>query len=108
MRAVVPKEGTVAVAIVQDWIEPETERSTKNYDAVSEVLQGQEPIDGLRVHTAGFTGNGFRIFEVWDSKEQQERFLEDRLMPLLVAQEGSDPTPPPTTTVYELHNFMAV
>jgi hypothetical protein len=94
----------VAVAIVQDWIEPETDRSTRNYDAVSELLQGQEPIDGLRVHAAGFTGNGFRIFEVWDSKEQQERFLQDRLMPLLVEQEG-DPTPP-TTLVYELHNFM--
>jgi hypothetical protein len=95
----------VAVAIVQDWIEPETDRSTRNYDAVSEKLQGQEPIDGLRVHTAGFTGNGFRIFEVWDSKEQFDRFLGDRLMPMLMEQEGSNPTPP-TVTVYELHNYM--
>ena len=66
--------------------------------------EAQEPIDGLRVHTAGFTGNGFRIFEVWDSKEQFDRFLADRLMPLLVEQEG-DPTPP-TMTVYELHNYV--
>jgi hypothetical protein len=95
----------VAVAIVQDWIEEETDRSTTNYDAVSAKLADQEPIDGLRVHSAGYSGSGFRIFEIWDSKEHFDRFLGERLMPLLMAQEGSNPTPP-TTTVYELHNYM--
>jgi hypothetical protein len=95
----------VAVAIVQDWIEEETDRSTTNYDAVSAKLAEQEPIDGLRVHSAGYSGNGFRIFEIWDSKEQFDRFLGERLMPLLMAQEGTNPTPP-TTTVYELHNYV--
>lgn len=97
----------MAVAIVQDWIEEETDRSTTNYDAISEKLTAQnEPIDGLLVHTAGFTGKGFRIFEVWDSQEQFDRFLEDRLMPLVMEQQGgSDPTPP-TMTVYELHNVV--
>jgi hypothetical protein len=95
----------VAVAIVQDWIEDETDRSTTNYDAVSAKLADQEPIDGLRVHSAGYSGSGFRIFEIWDSKEHFDRFLGERLMPLLMAQEGSNPTPP-TMTVYELHNYM--
>jgi hypothetical protein len=95
----------VAVAIVQDWIEEETDRSTTNYDAITEKLMTQnEPIDGLRVHTAGFTGNGFRIFEVWDSQEQFDRFLADRLMPLVLEREG-DPTQP-SMTVYELHNLV--
>jgi hypothetical protein len=94
----------VAVAIVQDWIEEETDRSTTSYDAVSEKLTAQDPIDGLRVHTAGFTGKGFRIFEIWDTKEQFDRFLADRLMPLVLQQQG-DPTPP-TVTVYELHNVV--
>lgn len=94
----------MAVAIVQDWIDEETDRSTSNYDAVSAELADQEPIDGLRVHAAGYSGTGFRIFEIWDSKEHFDRFLGERLMPLLMAQEGS-PTPP-TMTVYELHNYM--
>jgi hypothetical protein len=94
----------MAVAVVQDWIEEETDRRTTNYDAITEKLMEQGPIDGLRVHTAGFSGNGFRIFEVWDSKEQFDRFLADRLMPL-VMQQGGDPTPP-TLTFYELHNLL--
>jgi hypothetical protein len=96
----------VAVAIVQDWIEPETDRSTENYDAITAALMAQnEPIDGLRVHSAGYSGSGFRIFEIWDSREHFDRFLEERLMPLVMAQEGSNPTPP-TLTEYELHNLI--
>jgi hypothetical protein len=95
----------VAVAIIQDWIEPETDRSTVNYDAVSEKLMAQdEPIDGLLVHSAGFTGSGFRILEIWESRAHYDRFISDRLMPLLVAQEG-DPTPP-TIMEYELHSLL--
>ncbi len=94
----------MAVAIVQDWIEEETERSTTNYDAIGEKLMAQGPIDGLRIHTAGYTGNGFRIFEVWDSQEQFDRFVADRLMPL-VLERGGDATPP-TVTAYELHNIV--
>jgi hypothetical protein len=98
----------VAVAIIQDWIEPETERSTVNYDAINEKLVQQEPPDGLRVHSAGYTGNGFRIYEIWDSKEHFDRFLEDRLMPMLVEQEGAGNQTPPTMVVYELHNYMTL
>ena len=96
----------MAVAIVQDWLEPETDRSTTNYDAINQKLQQQEPPDGMRVHSAGWTGNGFRIFEIWDSKEHFERFLEDRLMPMLREQEGTQT--PPTMTVYELHYYVTV
>ena len=97
----------MAVAVVQDWVEEETDRSTTNYDAVSERLQAQdEPPAGLLVHTAGFTGHGFRIFEVWESREDFERFLNDTLMPM-VRDIASDDTRQPETTVYELHNFMA-
>jgi hypothetical protein len=95
----------VAVAIIQDWIEPETDRSTVNYDAVSEKLMAQgKPIDGLLVHSAGYTGSGFRIYEIWESRPHYDRFIADRLMPLLVAQ-GGDPTPP-AITEYELHNLL--
>jgi hypothetical protein len=88
------REGSVPVAIVQDWFEEETERSTASYDAVSARLADEGPIEGLLVHTAGFTGSGFRIFEVWQSKEHFDRFLSERLMPLLLAQEDGDPTRP--------------
>ena len=95
----------MAVAIVQDWIEEETERSTKNYDTISERLQAQGPVEGLIVHTAGYSGTGFRIFEVWETKGHFDLFLGERLMPILTDVEEGDPTPP-TLTVYELHNVI--
>jgi hypothetical protein len=97
----------MAVAVVQDWIEQETDRSTTNYDAISERLQAQgEPPAGLLVHTAGFTGNGFRIFEVWESRGDYERFVEERLMPLIQEVAPADDRQP-QQTIYELHGFVA-
>jgi hypothetical protein len=97
----------MAVAVVQDWPEEETDRSTTNYDAISERLQARgEPPAGMLVHTAGFTGNGFRIFEVWESREDFERFTGEVLMPIVNELAGAD-TRMPELTVYELHNFTA-
>jgi hypothetical protein len=95
----------MAVAVIQDWVEEETERSTTNYDAVTERLQAQGPVEGLIVHTAGYSGTGFRIFEVWETKGHYDRFISERLMPILSEVEGGDPTPP-QLTVYELHNAI--
>jgi hypothetical protein len=97
----------MAVAVVQDWVEEETDRSTTNYDAVSERLQALgEPPAGMLVHTAGFTGNGFRIFEVWESREDFERFVNDTLMPIVQDVAPAEDRQP-QQTIYELHNFVA-
>lgn len=95
------------VAIVQDWVEEETDRSTTNYDAISERIMARDEVPkGLLVHAAGFTGSGFRIFEVWESQEAFDRFAEDVLMPIL---QESRPTPDqqPRVTAYELHGYIA-
>jgi hypothetical protein len=93
------------VAVVQEWNEPETDRSTTSYDAISERLRADDrPIEGFLVHTAGYTGHGFRIFEVWETREHFERFLEERLMPLV--HELADAGNTPETTIYELHGFL--
>jgi hypothetical protein len=52
------------VAVVQEWLEEETDRSTTNYDALHERIIESGPIEGFLLHAAGFTGHGFRIFEV--------------------------------------------
>ena len=97
----------MAVAVVQDWVEEETDRSTTNYDAVSERLQAQdEPPAGLLVHTAGFTGHGFRIFEVWESQADFDRFVEQTLRPILEDIASPDAREPQITS-YELHGFIA-
>lgn len=93
------------VAVVQDWIEEETDRSTSNYDAIHERLMDSGPIEGFLLHTAGFTGRGFRVFEVWETREQYDRFVEQRLMPIVREISPSD-SRPPELTVYELHGFV--
>ena len=93
------------VAVVQEWREEETDRSTTNYDAIHERLMQSGPIEGFLLHTAGFTGRGFRVFEVWESREHYDRFVEERLMPIVREMAPAD-SRPPELTVYELHGFV--
>jgi hypothetical protein len=93
------------VAVVQEWLEEGTDRSTSNYDAIHERLMQSGPIEGFLLHTAGFTGRAFRIFEVWETREQYDRFIEERLLPIIREIASSD-TREPELTVYELHGFV--
>jgi hypothetical protein len=96
----------MAVCVIQDWVEEETERSTTVYDAVSARLAAEQstPPEGFIVHAAGYTGRGFRIIEIWETREQFDRFLGERVMPL-VAEVGGADARPPEITAYELHGL---
>ena len=100
----------MAVAYIQEF--EIKNRSTTNYDFVKGHV-GDDPIDGLLIHTAGFDDddNVFRILDVWESREQAERFLADRIQPLIDAGPQSFPDPesfsPPTRDgFYELHDVV--
>jgi len=96
------------VAVVQDWVEPMTEHSTENYDRITERLgAANHPPPGLLMHSAGHTGSGFRIFEVWETQTDFDVFMVDRLMPILRETAGTVSTPP-QVTIYELHNYLAL
>ena len=69
------------------------------YDAVhAEVVRrsgGQA--DGLLVHLARVTATGFQVLEVWESKEQSDRFGDEFVGPAVAAAGGADvdgPEPP--------------
>jgi hypothetical protein len=69
-----------------------------DYDAVNGKLgidpeRGSGWPDGLIFHTGAAKPGGWVVFEVWESKEAQERFLNDRLRPAL---EAAGVTTPPT------------
>lgn len=93
------------VAMIQDWAGGG--HDTENYDAITELMGVREnPPDGCLVHTAGFLPDGtFRIFDVWESGEHFERFMQERLMPAVNEVAGAD-APPPIMTRYDLHGFM--
>src|SRR5690348_6483275 len=61
-----------------------------DYDAVNDKLgidpeQGGGWPEGLILHTGAEKPGGLVVFEVWESKEDQERFLNERLRPALEA-----------------------
>ena len=82
----------------------------EQYDAVNGHLgidqgsgQGDWPV-GLEFHAGGARPGGWVVFEVWESKEAQERFMNERLGRAL--QEGGITGPPARMEWLELaaHN----
>jgi hypothetical protein len=105
----------MAIAFVQEFEIQGGDTSTANYDAVSAALDLKEAPDGLFIHTAGFDhGSGvFRIFDVWATREQGERFMTEKLGPIIermaadAAERGDETfTPPQRESWYELHDSM--
>ena len=58
------------------------------------------PVDGILSHTAGPTGDGWRVIDVWESEEAFQRFGEV-IGPLLQAS-GYSGQP----QIFEVHNFV--
>jgi hypothetical protein len=95
----------MAIAFIQEFTIQD--RSTTNYDAISERVRGGPPVEGLIVHTAGFDDDAgvFRIFDVWETREQAEAF-EARVMEI-VGEIVPPGTPAPVRTAsYELHDLV--
>jgi hypothetical protein len=104
------------IAFVQEFSIRDGDTSTANYDAVASELGATEPPDGLLIHTAGFDHDAgvFRIFDVWETREHGERFIADRLSPIVErmateAQARGDTTftPPERESWYELHDSLS-
>jgi len=104
----------MAVVYLQEFEIRDGDTSTTNYDAVVAELNLPQAPEGLLVHTAGFDhDNGvFRILDVWESREHGERFMNERLGPILerlageAAARGDDFEPPARESWYELHDVI--
>ena len=102
----------MAIAYLQEFQIRDGDTSTTNYDAVVEALNLTDAPDGLLIHTAGFDNDVFRIFDVWESREAGERWMEAKLNPVLerIMGEVADPsssTPPTADYWYELHDSVS-
>jgi len=73
-----------------------------SYMQLTEAMFGNHPMredqspDGLIMHTAGEGDQGWYVYDIWESKEHFERFLEGQLGPAvqeLGADAGGAPTP---------------
>jgi hypothetical protein len=100
----------MAVIYVQEF--PIADRSTTNYDFVADKV-GEGPFQGLIAHTAGFDDEDgvFRILDVWESREDAERFLAANVQPLVEQGPQAFPNPdsftqPTRDGLYELHHVV--
>lgn len=105
----------MAIAFLQEFEIKDGDTSTANYDAVAAALNLDRAPDGLLIHTAGFDHDSgvFRIFDVWESREHGERFMNEQLNPIIermaaeAAERADESFSPPTRdTWYELHDSM--
>jgi hypothetical protein len=102
----------MAIAYNQEFEIRDGDTSTANYDAVVAALNLQNAPDGLLIHTAGFDHDArvFRIFDVWETREQGQRFVDEQLNPviepMIAAGSGSEFAPPTREVWYELHDVM--
>jgi len=46
---------------------------------------------GWRVHSAGQGGQGYYVYDIWESREAFERFMEEKLGPALAEVMGGPP-----------------
>jgi hypothetical protein len=105
----------MAIAYIQEFTIQNGDTSTTNYDGVVAALDLKTAPDGLLIHTAGFDHDAgvFRIFDVWQTRAQGEKFIGEQLAPIIErmaanAQQAGDATftPPNRETWYELHDSM--
>lgn len=80
----------------------------ETYHEVNRRAFGREegpetPPEGLIIHTAGVTKAGFRIFDVWESREHFERFMQEYIAPAMEGLEGPQPEP----EIYDLANIVS-
>ena len=78
--------------------------SQEVYDRIRAQLGLEKPAGGI-FHVAGPSPNGgWRVIEVWESKEAANRFLQERFLPALQALGLSGPAP--TREFWPVHNAM--
>jgi hypothetical protein len=95
----VAKEDTMPIAMMVD----NPEGSQETYEKVRAQLGLDKPAGGI-FHIAGPSPNGgWRVIEVWDSEQDAQRFVKDRLLPAFAAVGAPAPPPP---ELWPVHGYM--
>ena len=91
----------MAVVVIQDF-----ESTTEEYDKVEEILDTKSnPPEGLIVHTGIDLGGGkMKIVDIWESAENFQGFVQDRLIPAM-AQAVPDAPQAPEPEVLEVYDL---
>ena len=97
----------MAVAIIQTDFPDAV--GTGMYDGVNAEMDIEnDPPQGLIFHWAGEVDGKWTITDVWEAREDYERFRDERLFPAIQKVSGMDPAsgPQPTITEAVVHNYI--
>jgi hypothetical protein len=59
--------------------------------------------DGLIMHSAGPTEDGWYAYDIWESRDHVQRFFQERLMPALQELGAPMGSPP---QIFEIYNLV--
>jgi hypothetical protein len=78
------------------------------YDTVHRLLLERTggAFDGRLVHLAWPTADGLRVIEVWESREQYDRYGREVIGPLVAEVLAGRPHPPEVVTPFEVHGLV--
>ena len=67
------------------------------YDAMHAEIGRRAPngVEGLLLHVGRPTQDGFQVIEIWETKEQSDRFNTEVVGPALAQLSQGQPQPPP-------------
>jgi hypothetical protein len=83
----------------------------ESYRQLTEKMFGSFPMskeqapDGLIIHSAGQSDQGYYVYDIWESKEHFQRFLEGQLGPA-VQSLGADAEGSPTPQFFEIDTLV--
>jgi hypothetical protein len=93
----------MAVAVVLEF----DDATLDQYDQVMEGMglsSGDEMPNGGLFHWVMETGNGIRVTDVWETREQFEQFAQEQIGP---QTQAAGITSEPQIQFHEVHNYLA-
>jgi hypothetical protein len=85
--------------------------TAETYKQLTEEMFGNFPMtkeqspDGLIIHSAGQSDQGYYVYDIWESKEHYQRFLEGQLGPAVKAL-GADADGAPTPQFFAIDTLV--
>ena len=85
--------------------------TAESYKALTQEMFGNFPMtqeqspDGLIIHSAGESEQGYYVYDIWESKEHFQRFLDSQLGPAVQAL-GADADGSPTPQFFEIGTLV--
>jgi hypothetical protein len=87
-------------AVTEESYKQLTEKMFGNFP----MTQEQSP-EGLIIHSAGQSDQGYYVYDIWESKEHFQRFLAGQLGPA-VQELGADAGGAPTPQFFEIDTLV--